>query len=237
MMKQVFVRFHLRAATGFVSTVNVYITKDYQRFAKSIAVRVNGAVLERTLGFFHKQAQVFAAHKGYSQKKPAHKHHAAAVDDTAELRAACLCTQRAPSNIDTFPSAIVRPKQKSEDHSLGKNNPAVECPPSQPDPTSHPLIDTLTCGMSTSTEAEKKHLDSISCPSPLNCWASWNVLSPCCPGCAIFIPVQKLCSSTCQLHSETPRGWPADILWVGGRMHAVFSYGCTPLLMSSHCRN
>lgn len=69
---------------------------------------------------------------------------------------------------------------------------------------SQPVIDTLTHGMNTSAKAEKRHLDSISCLDPLNYPASWNILSPCCPACAIFIPVQPLCSSTCHLHSELP---------------------------------
>lgn len=107
---------------------------------------------------------------------------------------ACPCTHRA-SNIDAFPSAIVLPKQKPEDHSPTS--------PSLPH-TSQPVIDTLTRGMNTSTKAEKRHLDSIACLGPLNSGASWNVLSPCCPGRAIFIPVQPLCSSTCHLHSELP---------------------------------
>lgn len=83
-------------------------------------------------------------------------------------------------------------------------------------PHSQPVIDTLTHGMNTSTKGEKRasHLDSISLLDPLNSQASWNVLSPCCPGCAIFIPVQPLCSSTCHLHSELPA---ADLLTASER--------------------
>lgn len=115
---------------------------------------------------------------------------------------------------------------------------------SLPLPHSQPVIDTLTQGMNTSARAENRHLDSISCLDPLNSRASWNVLSPCCPGRAIFIPVQPLCSSTCHLHSELPA---ADLLTASERegshnssaggevywysLHTVFSCHYVPLLM------
>lgn len=51
------------------------------------------------------------------------QHYTAESDtehDTVELCMACPCSQRASANIDTFPSAVVLPKQKPEDHSLEK---------------------------------------------------------------------------------------------------------------------
>lgn len=82
------------------------------------------------------QAQVFTL--GYlkgSEEETAHKRYTAAElekeHDTVELCMACPCTQRASANIDAFPSAIVLPKQKLQDHSLEKNS-SLTSPPSLP---------------------------------------------------------------------------------------------------------
>lgn len=64
--------------------------------------------------------------------------------------------------------------------------------------------------MSTSSNAENRHLDSIFGLDLLNYWASWNILSPFCPGCAIFIPLLTLCSSTCHLQSDEPLDMSPD---------------------------
>lgn len=142
-----------------------------------------------------------------SLKETIHKHYRAAESeecDTVELCNACLSMQQVSAYIDAFPSAIVLQKQKPEDRSMKKKTQQPNTSP--PLTTSDRHTGSWTEHL---TEAEKRCLDSISCLDPLNYRASWNVLSPCCPGCAIFIPVQPLCSSTCHLHSEFPA---ADLL-------------------------
>lgn len=152
------------------------------------------------------QAQVSITQKSYwrgSEEETIHKHYTAAESeecDTIELCNTCLSLQQVSANIDAFPSAIVLQREKPEDHNLEKKN-------SSPTPLPHSQTEHLT-------KAEKRRLDSISCLDSLNYQASWNVLSPCCPGGAIFIPVQPLCSSTCHLHSVLPE---ADLLTASER--------------------
>lgn len=105
---------------------NVFIFKRLLAVCKVNGSQGNDALSEQTLRFFNKQAQVFTAYKGYSrgsEEETVHKHYTAELEkerDTVELCMACPCTHRASSNIDAFPSAIVLPKQKPEDHSLEK---------------------------------------------------------------------------------------------------------------------
>lgn len=126
------------------------------------------------------QAQVFATCKSFLRgwvQESVHKHYAAAQSlerDIDELCTASPSTHRASAHIQGIPVCSLS---------------SLSCHWS-----------TLTHGMSTWT-ASGQHLLPV---DPLNYQVSWNLLSPCCPGRAIFIPEQPLCSPTCHLHSALP---------------------------------
>lgn len=216
MMKQVFVRFHLRTATGFVSTVNVFVTKDYQRFAKSIAVRVNGAVLERTLGFFHKLAQVFTTHKGYSQKKPVHKHYAAAESMTLLNLGRRVCARRGPLLISTHSHLLLSGQNRSlKITAWEKKTLKYSVPPPPPTPPrtrwSTPWLVEWALQLKLKRSIWTASLG----------WVLWTVepLETSCRHVVQAAPFSFQCSRSalppvnCTLK---PRGWPADSLWFRG---------------------
>lgn len=156
------------------------------------------------------QAQVFTL--GYlkgSEEETAHKRYTAAElekeHDTVELCMACPCTQRASANIDAFPSAIVLPKQKLQDHSLEKKQQPNISPLTSSLPLTHSQRSTLWLMEWTLQLKLKGRIWTASLA-----WILWTTeaLETICrhvvQRCAIFIPVQPFCSSTCHLHSELP---------------------------------
>lgn len=186
MTKQVFVGFQ---DNRLLSPVSVFfISKVYWRFGESVAV----GALEQTLKLliqvgtgFHRSQMLLTEGNGTQTKRSRRG------SDMAELCTTCPCTLRAPSNIEAFPSAIVKSLKIT---ALGRKK-------SHHHHHHHPFTSE---GWWTAASPERALQDAISCPGPLNWVDSWNVLSPCCPGGAIFLPTAALCPSTCHLRSERP---------------------------------